>query len=274
MSTQAVELLGVVNRVRNRYRIRRALLGAAIAVGGSWAVLAISAYLVNAAKYSDNAILMARVGSGAVILGLVSFVVHPFLPTLGDEKSRCIWKSIATPQHHGDHRGGSRRTRRACRARRCCSTGSRIGVDRVPRGDGAAIDAGGLDEWRHLRHRGRARLTFLTTGATPGRPVDRRTVERAGGARGPVQHPGRAGNAISQGRDELTKRGWAASSRTSRAAGAERRLGELDASRCCPTAPDGTASACSTSARRRNTWSKRTACARRRLRSTCRICRT
>src|SRR3954468_5631766 len=87
MSTQAVELLGVVRGVRNRYRVKRALLGAAIAVGGSWVVLAISAYLLNAAKYSDNAVLAARFASGAVIAGLVFwFVVRPFLPKLGDEQ--------------------------------------------------------------------------------------------------------------------------------------------------------------------------------------------
>ena len=38
------QLIGVVRGVRNRYRTKRALRGAAITVAASWAILAASAY--------------------------------------------------------------------------------------------------------------------------------------------------------------------------------------------------------------------------------------
>src|ERR1043165_8684690 len=84
-SVESQQLLGVVRGIRNRYRAKRALLGAAIAVAGSWIFVATAAYLLSVFKYSDNAILAARIGSGVAILGLVLwFVVRPFLPKLAD----------------------------------------------------------------------------------------------------------------------------------------------------------------------------------------------
>ena len=54
-SLASQELLGVVRGVRNRYRAKLALRGAAIAVAGTWVTLALATYAANSLKYSDNA---------------------------------------------------------------------------------------------------------------------------------------------------------------------------------------------------------------------------
>ena len=50
------QLIGVVRGVRNRYRAKRALRGAAITVAASWAILAASAYAMNAMRYDAAAV--------------------------------------------------------------------------------------------------------------------------------------------------------------------------------------------------------------------------
>src|SRR5262249_41793070 len=86
-SIASQELLGVVRGVRNRYRAKVLLRGAAIAVAGTWAALALATYAANTFKYADGAVVGARVFAALVAIGLVGwFVVRPLLPKLGDDK--------------------------------------------------------------------------------------------------------------------------------------------------------------------------------------------
>ncbi len=86
-SLASQELLGVVRGVRTRYRAKILLRGAAIAVAGTWVTLALATYGANTFKYSDNAVLGARILTALVTLGLIGwFVVRPLLPKLGDDK--------------------------------------------------------------------------------------------------------------------------------------------------------------------------------------------
>ena len=84
---RATELLGVVRGVRGRYRAKHLLRGAAITVAGGWLVVAASAYVMNLLKYSDGAVLGARIVAVAAIVALVvRFIVLPLRPKLGDEQ--------------------------------------------------------------------------------------------------------------------------------------------------------------------------------------------
>src|SRR3954463_130475 len=86
-SLASQELLGVVRGVRNRYRAKILLRGAAIVVAGTWVTLALATYAANTFKYSDNSVLGARILTGLVALGLIGwFLVRPLLPKLGDDK--------------------------------------------------------------------------------------------------------------------------------------------------------------------------------------------
>src|SRR5215212_6818182 len=81
------ELIGVVRGVRNRYRAKRAMRGAAITIGGSWLVLVAAAYTMNLFKYSDASVWSCRIGAFLAIGALiVRFIVLPLLPRLRDEQ--------------------------------------------------------------------------------------------------------------------------------------------------------------------------------------------
>src|SRR6476646_9253141 len=86
-SIPSEQLIGVVRGVRNRYRTKRALRGAAITVAVSWAILAASAYVMNASRYSDGAVLGTRIVSLLSILAVaIWFIVRPLLPKFGDDQ--------------------------------------------------------------------------------------------------------------------------------------------------------------------------------------------
>src|SRR5437868_15409450 len=81
------QLIGVVRGVRNRYRAKRALRGAAITVAASWAILAASAYAMNALHYTDGAVLGTRVVALLAILGVAVWsIVLPLRPKFGDDQ--------------------------------------------------------------------------------------------------------------------------------------------------------------------------------------------
>src|SRR5947199_6391476 len=87
LSAEQSQLIGVVRGVRNRYRAKRALRGAAIAVAASWAVLVATSYAMHLFKYSDPAVLTGRIVAIAAILALVVwFIVRPLLPKHRDEQ--------------------------------------------------------------------------------------------------------------------------------------------------------------------------------------------
>jgi hypothetical protein len=87
LPSEQSELLGVVRGVRNRYRAKRALRGAAITVGGGWLVLAAAAYTMNFFKYSDASVLTCRIVALVALVAIaVWFIVLPLLPRLRDEQ--------------------------------------------------------------------------------------------------------------------------------------------------------------------------------------------
>src|SRR6476659_527225 len=87
LPSEQSQLLGVVRGVRNRYRAKRALRGAAIAIAASWAVLLVASYAMSVLKYGDSAVLWTRILSIVAILGIiVRFVVRPLLPKFRDDQ--------------------------------------------------------------------------------------------------------------------------------------------------------------------------------------------
>jgi hypothetical protein len=80
-------LLGVVRGVRSRWRLKRALRGAAITVAGSFVVYVAVAFALHAANYSDVAVLIARIACLAVLIAMtVRFVILPLRPKVRDEQ--------------------------------------------------------------------------------------------------------------------------------------------------------------------------------------------
>jgi hypothetical protein len=143
------QLLGVVRGVRNRYRAKLALRGAAITVAAGWVVLALAAYGMSAARYSDSAVLGYRIGALLAIAGIaLRFLVFPLLPRLRDdqvamyleEHERSLKASVITAvEMRGESRvGGAWSPALIDRL-------TRAAVERVhSANDGRAIDAGEL----------------------------------------------------------------------------------------------------------------------------------
>src|SRR6185369_5187100 len=87
MSSEQSELLGVVRGVRNRYRAKIAMRGAAITLAAALALFAVSEYAMNAFKYSDGAVITARVLTVLVVAAiLIWFLILPLRPKLRDEQ--------------------------------------------------------------------------------------------------------------------------------------------------------------------------------------------
>ncbi len=143
------QLLGVVRGVRNRYRAKRALRGAAITVAAGWVVLAASAYAMSALKYGDGAVLGVRVAALVVIAGIaMRFLVMPLLPRLRDEQvalyleehERSLKATVITAveMSSASAADGQRSSQLVARL-------TRGALDRVHKAnDGRAIDAGEL----------------------------------------------------------------------------------------------------------------------------------
>ena len=87
MSSEQSELLGVVRGVRNRYRAKIALRGAAITLAAALVMFAISAYAMNAFKYSDGVVITARVSTLLIVVALaVWLIILALRPKLRDEQ--------------------------------------------------------------------------------------------------------------------------------------------------------------------------------------------
>ena len=153
LTSEQSQLLGVVRGVRNRYRAKRALRGAAIAVALTWAVFAAMAYAMSVFKYSDASVLWGRViddrsrSSAAVVLVRRPSAAAQVPRRAGRALSRGTREEPARVGHHGRRDAEERRARqrRRCVRRRFCR------VSRTTRssactsaGDGKAIDAGEL----------------------------------------------------------------------------------------------------------------------------------
>src|SRR3954467_9523928 len=78
---ESARLTGVVHRVRDRWRLKRALRGASIVLAVAFVLLAGSAYLLDRFHYGHTALLVARTIVMVVVAGLAAvLVVVPFLP--------------------------------------------------------------------------------------------------------------------------------------------------------------------------------------------------
>ena len=149
MSSEQSELLGVVRGVRNRYRTKIALKGAAITVATAFVLFAIWAYAMNAFKYSDGVVITARVLTLVIVAAVaIWFIVLPLRPKLRDEQvalyleehERSLNAAVVTAveMRNGAPAG-------ALRSPVLIERLTRAALDRVHRAnDGRTIDAGEL----------------------------------------------------------------------------------------------------------------------------------
>ena len=148
LPSEQSQLLGVVRGVRNRYRAKRALRGAAITVAAGWAVLAAASYAMSVLKYTDAAVLWCRILAILAILAIaVRFILWPLRPKFGDnqvalyleEHEKSLRATVITAvemQTPGNATGGLRSPAIIDRL-------TRSALERVRRtGDGRAIDSG------------------------------------------------------------------------------------------------------------------------------------
>ena len=283
-SLASQELLGVVRGVRTRYRAKILLRGAAIAVAGTWVTLALATYGANTFKYSDNAVLGARILTALVTLGLIGwFVVRPLLPKLGDDKvalyleehERSLKASLITAVEVNAGRAWTNVPRSPALTDRLTSSALKRAH---AANDGRAIDAG------ELRTNGGILAAvmvgaFLLTMFGPQVLRDGlRLIAAPWGspvaAGGHVRDSGFPGQRDHRKGRRRVDRGEPArlSVRARRAAHARSRFHELDASHdAARQLGQVCASVCSTSATRRSTRSRPTASARRPTRSMSRI---
>ena len=81
------QLIGAVRGVRLRWKLRRAMLGAAITIAGALVVLVALAYILRALDYGDTAVIVGQSIAVATVLGLAWWaIVRPLLPNPSDEQ--------------------------------------------------------------------------------------------------------------------------------------------------------------------------------------------
>src|SRR5688500_18011276 len=86
-STSQAELLRTIRQVRNRWRLKVALQGAAVVLGAGFVVFLLTAFAVDQFRYSENSILAFRIVSYLAILALaVRFLVLPLRTRVSDER--------------------------------------------------------------------------------------------------------------------------------------------------------------------------------------------
>ena len=79
-------LLGVIRRVRARWRLKLALRGAAIVLGALVLAVLVGAYLMETARFSPGVITGVRIGAYILIAALfVQYLVRPMLRRASDE---------------------------------------------------------------------------------------------------------------------------------------------------------------------------------------------
>ncbi len=82
-----LQLLQIIRSVRNRWRLKIALHGAALVIGGGLAVFLLSAVALNQFSYTPSSIMVFRLVAYLAILALLMrFVVVPLLPRITDER--------------------------------------------------------------------------------------------------------------------------------------------------------------------------------------------
>src|ERR1700742_41766 len=86
-SDRRSELLDVIRRVRNRWRMRLALRGAVIVVAGTLLALLLSASSLEALRFSPSAIIGFRLAAFIIFAGLVWLgFVRPLLKRVTDSQ--------------------------------------------------------------------------------------------------------------------------------------------------------------------------------------------
>src|SRR5215831_18694262 len=87
LTSEQSQLLGVVRGIRNRYRAKRALRGAAITVAITWVTFVLLGYVMSALKYSHASVLWGRIIAFLALAASAAwFVVRPMLPKFRDEQ--------------------------------------------------------------------------------------------------------------------------------------------------------------------------------------------
>jgi hypothetical protein len=151
MSPEQSQLRSVVRGVRNRYRAKRLLRGAAITVAGGWVIAAAAAYAMSVWHYADAAVLAGRIVTVIAVLALAAwFIVRPLWPRLRDEQvalyleehERSLRAAVVTAvEMHGAASVSNGPARSPALIERL----TRAAVERVHKtGDGKAVDAGEL----------------------------------------------------------------------------------------------------------------------------------
>src|SRR5687768_9833012 len=86
-TTSQAQLLGIIRQVRNRWRLKVALQGAAIVLGAGFLVFLLTAFAVDQFRYSESSVLAFRIVSYVALLALtVRFLVLPLLPRVPDDR--------------------------------------------------------------------------------------------------------------------------------------------------------------------------------------------
>src|SRR5512143_236363 len=152
LPSEQSQLLGVVRGVRNRYRAKRVLRGAAITVAAGWLVLAAAAYTMSFFKYSDASVLTCRIVAVVTIAAIAAwFIVLPLLPRLGDaqvalyleEHERSLKATVITAVEMQTSGPAAEAT--GLRSPAFIQRLTRAALERVHvAGDGRTIDAGEL----------------------------------------------------------------------------------------------------------------------------------
>jgi hypothetical protein len=86
-STSQAQLLNIIHQVRNRWRMKMALQGAAIVLGVGFLVFLATAFAVDQFRYTEGSVLAFRIVSYLALLALtIRFIVLPLLPRVSDAR--------------------------------------------------------------------------------------------------------------------------------------------------------------------------------------------
>jgi hypothetical protein len=86
MTSAHETLLGVIRRVRARWRLKLALRGAAIVLAALVVALVVGAYVMQSARFAPAVITGVRIGAYVVLIGLiVQYLIRPLLRPASDE---------------------------------------------------------------------------------------------------------------------------------------------------------------------------------------------
>jgi hypothetical protein len=89
-------LLGVIRRVRARWRLKLALRGAAIVLGALVVALLVGAYVMQTARFAPGAITGVRIGAYVLLAVLIGqYLVRPCCDARVTSTWPSIWRSTS-----------------------------------------------------------------------------------------------------------------------------------------------------------------------------------